>query len=193
MKHFFERRQGSDLERQLRRNRPEPRSGFLAMLSDRIEDRPRHRRGVSMRLVLVGAVTAVMLVAMSAVGGLAYAGSGVRSVAKDVKVVVVAPAAAFSSFMNSDSSKRGGGNQGGQGGQGDHGGQGGQGGDHGDHGGQGDHGDDGHHGHDHEYGHHKHVCHHPGPRQQDLEVDDNAVPAHLGHGDFLGACKPPRR
>jgi hypothetical protein len=175
MKHFFERRQGSDLERQLRRNRPEPRPEFLAMLSDRIEDRPRHRRGASMRLVLVGAVTAVMLVAMSAVGGLAYAGSSVRSVAKDVKVVVVAPVAAFNSFVSSDSSKKGdSGNQGNQGNDGHH-------------------GDDGHHGHDHEYGHKQHICHHPGPRQQDLEVDANAVPAHLGHGDILGVCPPPRR
>jgi hypothetical protein len=192
VKHFFERHKGSDLGRQLRRNRPEPRAEFLAMLSDRIEDRPRHRRGVSMRLVLVGAVTAVMLIAMSAVGGLAYAGSGVRSVAKDVQVVVVAPVAAFSSFMNSDSSKRGGGDQGGQGGQGgDHGGQGGgQGGDHGDH---GHPGDDGHHGHDHEYGHKKHICHHPGSSQQDLDVDANAVPAFLGQGDFLGRCRKPGR
>ena len=118
-----------------------------------------------MRLVLVGAVTAVMLVAMSAVGGLAYAGSGVRSVAKDVKVVVYAPVTAFNSFVSSDSSKKGdSGNQGNQGGQGDH-------------------------GHDHEYGHKQHICHHPGPRQQDLEVDANAVPAHLGHGDYLGGCR----
>ena len=190
MKHFFERRKGSDLERQLRRNRPEPRPEFLAMLSDRIDDRPRYRRGVSMRLVLVGAVTAVMLVAMSAVGGLAYAGSGVRSVANGVKVVVAAPVAAFNSFVSSDSSKKGdrgnqggqGGGQGNQGGQGDRGGQGGQ-------GDRGGHGDDGHHGHDHEYGHKRHICHNPGPRQQDLDVDANAVPAFLAHGDYLGGCR----
>ena len=33
------------------------------------------------------------------------------------------------------------------------------------------------------------ICHKPGtPAQQELVVDDNAVPAHLRHGDFLGPC-----
>jgi len=189
MKHFFERRTGSDLERRLHRNRPDPRPEFLTMLSDRIEDRPRHRRGVSMRLVLVGAVTAVMLFAMSAVGGFAYAASACQSVAHGARVVAAAPVAAFYSFVSSDSNKKGNsgnkgnkGNQGNQGNQGDQGNQGNQ-------GGQGGQGDDGHHGHDHEYGHKQHICHNPGPRQQDLDVDANAVPAFLAHGDYLGGCR----
>ena len=79
MKHFFGRhKESDDLEHQLRRDQPEPRPEFLALLSDRIEDRPRHRRVVSTRLVLVGAVTAVMLIAMSAVGGLGYAAAAVQ-------------------------------------------------------------------------------------------------------------------
>ena len=33
------------------------------------------------------------------------------------------------------------------------------------------------------------ICHKPGtPAQQLIVVDDNAVPAHLRHGDFLGSC-----
>jgi hypothetical protein len=167
MKHFFERREGSDLERRLRRNRPEPRPEFLAMLSDRIEDRPRRRREASIRIVLVGAVTAVMLVAMSAVGGLAYAASAVQSVAKDVKVVVVAPITAVKTIVNSNSTTGGGGNTGG--------------GSKGDKGGKPD---------DHEYGHKDHICHKPGKDQQEMDVDHNALAAHLGHGDKIGPCPP---
>ena len=33
------------------------------------------------------------------------------------------------------------------------------------------------------------ICHKPGtPAEHTIVVDDNAVPAHLGHGDFVGAC-----
>lgn len=34
------------------------------------------------------------------------------------------------------------------------------------------------------------ICHKPGtPAEQTLVVDDDAVPAHLDHGDYLGACR----
>jgi len=33
------------------------------------------------------------------------------------------------------------------------------------------------------------ICHKPGtPAEHTIVVDDNAVPAHLRHGDFLGDC-----
>ncbi len=32
------------------------------------------------------------------------------------------------------------------------------------------------------------ICHKPGKNGQTIVVDDNAVPAHLNHGDYLGAC-----
>src|SRR5687767_8378779 len=36
------------------------------------------------------------------------------------------------------------------------------------------------------------ICHKPGtPAEQTLVVDDDAVPGHLGHGDYLGACTTP--
>jgi hypothetical protein len=35
------------------------------------------------------------------------------------------------------------------------------------------------------------VCHKPGsPAEKTLTVDEKAVPGHLGHGDYLGACVP---
>jgi len=35
------------------------------------------------------------------------------------------------------------------------------------------------------------VCHKPGtPAEKSLTVDEKAVPGHLGHGDYLGACVP---
>lgn len=33
------------------------------------------------------------------------------------------------------------------------------------------------------------ICHKPGtPAEHTIVVDDDAVPAHLRHGDYLGAC-----
>ena len=35
------------------------------------------------------------------------------------------------------------------------------------------------------------LCHKPGtPAEKSLTVDEKAVPGHLGHGDYLGACVP---
>lgn len=34
------------------------------------------------------------------------------------------------------------------------------------------------------------ICHEPGPEQETQVVDDNALTAHLGHGDYLGECQP---
>ncbi|MDP6925287.1 MAG: hypothetical protein QGI94_10990, partial [Candidatus Scalindua sp.] len=33
------------------------------------------------------------------------------------------------------------------------------------------------------------ICHKPGtPAEQTLEINSNALQAHLGHGDYEGAC-----
>lgn len=34
------------------------------------------------------------------------------------------------------------------------------------------------------------LCHTPSSSPMTLWVDPTAVPAHLGHGDYLGRCKP---
>src|SRR5262245_27657288 len=34
------------------------------------------------------------------------------------------------------------------------------------------------------------ICHKPGtPAEQTITVDDDAVPAHMDHGDYLGSCQ----
>jgi len=45
---------------------------------------------------------------------------------------------------------------------------------------------------DDEYGEKVMICHKPdGPNPHTIVVSASAVPAHLGHGDFLGACPYP--
>jgi hypothetical protein len=169
MKNFIGRNRGNDdLERRLRRDRPEPRPEFLAMLSDRIGDRPRQRRRVGARLALVGAVSAVMLIAMSAVGGLSYAATAVQSVASVAKAVIVAPASKVVVPAAKSDNK--------------------QSGDSGNAGNQSSHKDDkGDKGDDKEYGHKEKMCH----KKNTIDVDSNAVPAHLAQGDTRGECPKP--
>ena len=78
---------GDRLERELRRNRPEPRAEFLASMTDRVG---RERRSTTQRLRLgfAGALTAMVLVSLAAFGGLSYAASAVESVAHVVTKVV---------------------------------------------------------------------------------------------------------
>lgn len=167
MKNFIGRHKGNDdLERRLRQDRPEPRPEFLAMLSDRIADRPRHSRAMSRRFALVGAVTAVMLIAMSAVGGLGYAAAAVQGVASAAKAVVVAPAKSD----NKESSKSEN-NQSGNSGNNE----------------SGNKDDKGDKADKKEYGHKEKMCH----KKNTIDVDSNAVPAHLAQGDTRGECPKP--
>jgi hypothetical protein len=85
---FWKRDDG--LEHELRALRREPRPEFLQAVVNKIEgDRHRHPRR-SLRLGLVGALTAGMLAALAAFGGLSYAASGV-SHAVESAVHVVSP------------------------------------------------------------------------------------------------------
>ncbi|HZR94848.1 MAG TPA: hypothetical protein VFA56_04090, partial [Gaiellaceae bacterium] len=107
MKGFFNRGGDKELERRLRDERPEPRPEFLAMLTERIESRrPRRRTSVRTRVALVGAVTAALLIATSAVGGLAYAGTALKTVVVTAKTVVTAPVVSFKSHELSDKSAK---------------------------------------------------------------------------------------
>ena len=62
-----------DIEKQLRKARPEPRGEFVASLSTRVRDEARPRRYGAFRLAFAGGLTVVMLVALAAVGGVSYA------------------------------------------------------------------------------------------------------------------------
>jgi hypothetical protein len=82
----------SDLERDLRQERPVPSSELLGRLKrDHSHDRrtwARPRRG---RFVLAGAVTALLVGALAVVGGLGQAASGGRVAFEQVRGVVSAP------------------------------------------------------------------------------------------------------
>jgi hypothetical protein len=85
MGNFLKR--GDDLERRLRRNRPEPRKEFLASMVERV-GRGRRSTAPRLRLGFAGALTAMIVVSLGAFGGLSYAASAVQSVAHVVTKVV---------------------------------------------------------------------------------------------------------
>ena len=180
MNRFFKRGKDSELERELRRNRPQPRDEFVQMLSNRVERESRLGRSLRSRIAGVAVASAVMLAAVGAFGGIGYAANGVKDVVKVAKSVVVA--------AKGDAKKSGGDNKGNN--KGDNKGD--------NKGGNGDNkggndnkgkGDDGGKPDDKQYGHKKKICHEPGPHQHTIEVGDDAVPAHLAHGDYLGECR----
>src|ERR687892_725429 len=78
---FWKRRsRGSDLEGVLRDNRPEPRAEFVRMLTSRIrESRP---RVAARRVAVAAALTLVMAAALTAFGGIGYAGTAADQVTK---------------------------------------------------------------------------------------------------------------
>jgi hypothetical protein len=163
---FFKRTE-SDLERELRRHRPEPRSEFLNMLSDRLHERPRRRLGA--RLGAVAFATAVMLAALGAFGGMSYAATSAHEVVSAVKAVIVAPVV---SGKSSEGSKKSEGDKTPSGKGEDSKGK-----------------DDGSKPDSDEYGKKVKVCHNPGRNQHTIEVSANAVPALVAHGDYVGECR----
>ena len=89
MKSFWKR--GDRLERELRAQRPEPRAAFLQALETHIRSEGRWLPSRRLRLGLAGALTAAMLTAVGAFGGLGYAATGVQH-AVHTATHVVAPA-----------------------------------------------------------------------------------------------------
>jgi hypothetical protein len=81
------RRRHDDIETELRASRPEPSDEFVHTLESRVRNDGRTRVG-SLRVAFVGALTAVMLVALGSVGGVGYASSAARDAAVSVKRVV---------------------------------------------------------------------------------------------------------
>jgi hypothetical protein len=87
MRYWRKRHEGLDLEAELRAGRPEPSSEFVHRLEARVRNERRSGAG-SLRVAFVGAVTAVMLLALAAVGGVGYASSAAQDAAVSVKRVV---------------------------------------------------------------------------------------------------------
>ena len=87
---FWKRDDG--LERELRALRREPRPEFLESVVNKVRGDRYRRPTRSLRLGLVGMVTAGMLVALASFGGLGNAASGVSKAVRSA-VHVVAPAA----------------------------------------------------------------------------------------------------
>jgi hypothetical protein len=179
VKRFRKARGNEDLEARLRQERPEPGTDFVQRLAAHISNQtqPSIRRAARGRIAVVAVALAVIASVFGAFGGIGYAASAVKTAAVAVKTVVVAPTPASPtvspSSAKSDDKKSDG--------KGDD-----KKGDDKKSDGKGD--DKGDKPADKEYGHKTTLCHNPGPHQQTLEVSDNAVPAHLGHGDYLGAC-----
>lgn len=90
MKSFWKRE--DRVERELRAQRPEPRTDFLHSLESRIVGKAYRRPARSWRLGLAAALTVAMLTALGAFGGLSYAANGVTH-AVQAATHVVAPAA----------------------------------------------------------------------------------------------------
>jgi hypothetical protein len=72
-------RRDKDIERLLRANRPQPRDDFVRDVARRTVAAPRRPH---LRFALAGALSAAMLIALGAVGGLGYAASSVTHAAK---------------------------------------------------------------------------------------------------------------
>jgi hypothetical protein len=87
MRYWRRRHEPFDLEAELRDSRPEPPSELVHQLEARVRTSGRTRAG-SFRVAFVGALTAVMLLALASVGGVGYASSAGRDAAVSVKRIV---------------------------------------------------------------------------------------------------------
>jgi hypothetical protein len=87
MRYWRRRHEPFDLEAELKDSRPQPSPDLVHQLEARVRDSGRTRVG-SLRVAFVGALTAVMLAGVSAVGGAGYASSAARDAAVSVKRVV---------------------------------------------------------------------------------------------------------
>jgi hypothetical protein len=88
MRYWRKRHEGLDLEAELRANRPEPAPEFVHRLEARVRNSGRRSRAGSLRVAFVGALTALMLLALASVGGVSYASSSAKDAAVSVKRVV---------------------------------------------------------------------------------------------------------
>jgi hypothetical protein len=133
------RKRRLDVERELRRNRPEPRVEFLAALEARIREGERSRAGFR-RVGFALAFTSAIVVALAAVGGIGQAASTLKSAVQSVTRIAEPLRAVIPEQADvtaaADQYRR------------------------------------------------VRLCH----RGEEIVVDENAVPAHVGHGDTIGGC-----
>ena len=87
MRYWRRRHEALDLEAELRAGRPEPAPEFISRLEARVRNDGRSRVG-TLRVAFIGAVTAVMLLALASVGGVGYASSAASDAAVSVQRVV---------------------------------------------------------------------------------------------------------
>lgn len=89
MKRYWRRKEPFDLEAELRASRPQPRSELVHELEARVRTEGRRSPFGAVRLAFVSALTAALLAALAGFGGLGYASSGIKDVAKTAKRIVV--------------------------------------------------------------------------------------------------------
>jgi hypothetical protein len=81
------RHKRTNLETELRANRPQPRDEFVNRLEGRVREGRRSRAG-SFRVAFAGSIAAGVLAALASVGGLGYAATGAGSAMQKAKKVV---------------------------------------------------------------------------------------------------------
>jgi hypothetical protein len=187
------------IERKLRHERPQPTDDLIQRVSASIGSRsPRPKWNFAVAFAL----TVAIFTAFALTGGVSYASSAAQRGVKAVSHVAFTQHSSHSAQSNgqsngqssgkSDDNKSGksheNGNSNGQGGKGndEHGN--GNNGHHGDDQGDDQGNDDGNKPEHDQYREKVLICHHPGAHQHTISVSQNAVPAHLAHGDTLGPC-----
>jgi hypothetical protein len=87
MRYWRRRHEPFDLEAELKSSRPEPSPEFVHQIEARVRANGPNRVG-SLRVAFVGALTAVLVLALASVGGVGYASSEARDAVVSVKRVV---------------------------------------------------------------------------------------------------------
>ena len=88
MRTWRKKREGLELEAELRANRPEPSRELIHRLETRVRQDGRHSRAGSFRVAFAGALAAGLLTALASVGGLGYAATGAGQAMEKAKRVV---------------------------------------------------------------------------------------------------------
>ena len=197
---LFRRDPDSHLEHELRQSRPKPREEFARGIVSRIERQIPARMGLRLRIGVAVAATMLLASFAASVGGVSYAASSASHAFKAVTHVVnVTPQPPARDDSNGPSHSNGSGpashdngksnpqSHDGNTNQGSHGDDN-HGNGNGDNHGNGNGGDDNGNPGDHQY-HKVFLCH----KDHTISVGEDAVAAHLAHGDTRGKCTGPDR